>query len=112
MKSFDIFISFIAIHWSQKVHSDKQRPLKGCFTFLSQEWGFRHLLDGVSEEPVFLAGAGGSQPELGAGRGDRRHMFGANVFGANIFSANMLDANILGEILSGANILVQTLYAL
>ena len=38
----------------------------------------------------FLAGAGGATPELGVGRGDRRHMFGANVFGANLSGANIV----------------------
>ena len=57
---FDIFLSFISEHWSQKFHFDEQRPLVGCFTLLSQERGFRHLLDVASEveEPDFLAGAG------------------------------------------------------
>ena len=50
------------------------------------------LLNAASEveEPVFLAGAGGGQTELGTGRGDRRHMFGSNVFYAILSKANIV----------------------
>ena len=50
----------------------------------------------------FLAGAGGGQTELGAGRGDQRHMLGGNVFGAILFGAVLFGGILFGAILSGA----------
>ena len=49
-----------------------------------------------------MAGAGGGQTELGAGRGDWRHMFGGNVFGAILSGVVLFGGILFGAILSGA----------
>ena len=59
---FDIFLSFIAIHCidPKNFKLTSSALFWVVLAFLSQEWGFRHLLlDGVSEveEPVYFGGS-------------------------------------------------------